>query len=80
MSWAAENVGQKTALQGNLDPVALQCDARTVRAETHAVLKAIPMGRHVFNLGHGIRQGTDPGIITEVVTAVRDWDKGVRGE
>ena len=42
--------------------------------------KAIPMGRHVFNLGHGIRQGTDPGIITEVVTAVRDWDKGVRGE
>ena len=38
------------------------------------------MGRHVFNLGHGIRQGTDPGIITEVVTAVRDWDKGVRGE
>ncbi len=80
MRWAAENVGEKTALQGNLDPVALQCDAKTVRAETRAVLEAIPMGRHVFNLGHGIRQGTDPDIITEVVTAVRDWDKGVRGE
>jgi uroporphyrinogen decarboxylase len=80
MAWAVENVGQGTALQGNLDPVALQCDARTVRAETRAVLEAIPMGRHVFNLGHGIRQGTDPGIITEVVTAVRDWDRGVRGE
>jgi uroporphyrinogen decarboxylase len=80
MRWAAENVGQATALQGNLDPVALQCDPRTVRAETRAVLEAIPMSRHIFNLGHGIRQGTDPGIITEVVTAVRDWDKGVRGE
>ena len=48
MGWAAENVGQETALQGNLDPVALQCDARTVRAETRAVLEAIPDGSPCF--------------------------------
>lgn len=80
MAWATKNIPGNVALQGNLDPVVLQCEAATIRAETRAVLESVPMHRHVFNLGHGIRQGTDPEAITEVISTVRDWDKGVRGE
>ena len=42
-------------IQGNLDPAALESDAKSVRKETAKILRAragIP--GHVFNLGHGI--------------------------
>lgn len=32
------------------------------------------MNRHVFNLGHGIRVGTDPETLGWVIEAVRNFD------
>ena len=47
------------SLQGNLDPMVLLSDPKTVARETKAVLQAYGSGGgHVFNLGHGISQFT----------------------
>lgn len=48
-------VGDRVALQGNLDPVVLLADPETVREETLKVLEAYGEGSgHIYNLGHGI--------------------------
>lgn len=75
MSWAAEQLPAGVAIQGNLDPVALLSGVDVARRETESVVRSIEMDRHIFNLGHGIRQGTDPSVLTAVIDAVRAWDR-----
>ncbi len=68
-------VGQRCALQGNLDPSVLFGDDRTIRAEVAKVLEAFDSPRtpgHVFNLGHGISQFTPPAAVTTLVDAVHE--------
>jgi uroporphyrinogen decarboxylase len=50
-----EAIGDKGAVQGNLDPVLLFADWKTLRARAEDVLRR-GAGRpgHIFNLGHGI--------------------------
>ena len=76
LDWIAGEVGDRCAIQGNLDPVALQGSIEVARRETRAVLEGVSMDRHVFNLGHGIRQGTDPDTVGVVVDEVRRHDRG----
>lgn len=61
-------------VQGNLDPVVLLCDSNVVRGATLELLGSIPKSRHIFNLGHGIKPQTDPGVLETVVKTVRDFD------
>ena len=63
-------------IQGNLDPLLLLCDEALVRRETLKLVSAIPRGRHIFNLGHGIKQQTNPEILTTVIKTIRDHDHG----
>ena len=52
-------IGDRVALQGNLDPLALFGDEESIRREVRRVLDAYGSGSgHVFNLGHGINQFT----------------------
>jgi uroporphyrinogen decarboxylase len=73
---AAPRVGPGKALQGNLDPVVLMAGwpavERSVRAVVQDGARAIEAGAtgHVFNLGHGVLPGTDPGIISDAVALV----------
>ena len=73
---ARARVGHKVALQGNLDPVVLFANAEQIRAEVGKLLTSF--GRHtadsghVFNLGHGISQFTDPEAVTVLVDAVHE--------
>jgi uroporphyrinogen decarboxylase len=73
---AAARVAPGTALQGNLDPVALlggmPVAERAARAVVEDGRRAIDAGAagHVFNLGHGVLPATDPGVITELVALV----------
>ncbi len=56
---ARQRVGDKVALQGNLDPAVLLSTPEAVAIETKKVLDAY--GKHpghVFNLGHGINKDT----------------------
>jgi uroporphyrinogen decarboxylase len=70
---ARRRVGDKVALQGNLDPVALFAEAPAIRAEVGALLAAYGAGSgHVFNLGHGISQHTPPENVAELVRAVHE--------
>lgn len=58
---ARAQVGSKVALQGNLDPFALFGSPKAICAEAARILADYGHGSgHVFNLGHGINQHTDP--------------------
>ena len=64
-------VGDKVALQGNMDPSVLYAPAKTIRKEVARILESYGYGSgHVFNLGHGIHQYVNPdnaGIFVEAV-------------
>ena len=55
LGYAREQVGDKVALQGNLDPAVLLTDPATVETETRKMLASYGNGPgHIANLGHGI--------------------------
>ena len=58
---ARKRVGDKVALQGNMDPSILYASPDRIRAEVAEILASYGTGTgHVFNLGHGIHQHIDP--------------------
>src|SRR5574338_907829 len=64
-------VGDRVALQGNLDPSILFAPPDVVAAEARKVLEAYgPHAGHVFNLGHGISQYTPPDNVRVLVDTV----------
>jgi uroporphyrinogen decarboxylase len=68
---ARRRVGQRVALQGNMDPMALFGTPESIQAEARRVLAAYGPGPgHVFNLGHGISQHTSPDHVAALVEAV----------
>ena len=74
MEWAAANLSGLSVVQGNLDPVALFAPEGILRRDVEVLCGSIDRRRHIFNLGHGIRPGTDAGRIEIVVNAVRKFD------
>jgi uroporphyrinogen decarboxylase len=67
-------IPQDVVVQGNLDPVALIAGQKVVEAEVRRICGSIGRQRHIFNLGHGIRLGTEPEVVGAVVEAVRRFD------
>ena len=77
LSTARTLVGNRVALQGNLDPSALYAPPDILRAETRRVLESFGRGPgHVFNLGHGITPGVDPERVAVLVETVRGFAPG----
>ncbi len=70
---AWDTVGPDTAIQGNLDPIALLAPQDELRRKVNAVLDAAA-GRpgHIFNLGHGIIPETPVENVRAAVGMVRD--------
>lgn len=68
---AAALVGAETALQGNLDPMALLAGGAALRAETDKILAAMRGRPFVFNLGHGIVPQTPPEHVSDLLSIVR---------
>ncbi len=76
---ARRRVGDKVALQGNLDPVALFAQPERIAQEAAAILDAFgPGSGHVFNLGHGISQFTPPEHVAVLVNAVHEHSRKQR--
>lgn len=70
---ARRRVGERVALQGNLDPAALYAPAERIRTEVRQVLESYGRGTGlVFNLGHGITPDIDPDHVAALVDAVHE--------
>ena len=70
---ARQRVGQKVALQGNMDPSVLYASPKRIRKEVADILEKYGQGSgHVFNLGHGIHQFVEPDRAAAFVDAVHD--------
>jgi uroporphyrinogen decarboxylase len=73
---ARARVGQRVALQGNMDPSILYASADRIRNEVAAILANYGKGSgHVFNLGHGIHQHADPERVAAAVAAVHELSR-----
>jgi uroporphyrinogen decarboxylase len=73
---ARKRIGDKVALQGNMDPIALFASPEAVAAEARKVLDAFGAGPgHVFNLGHGINQYTPPDNVSILVDTVHEYSR-----
>lgn len=58
---ARRRVGDKVALQGNMDPSILYASPERIEQEVDMILRGFGQGcGHVFNLGHGIHQDVPP--------------------
>ncbi len=69
---ARKRVGEKVALQGNLDPAILLSTPEAIEKEVASILASYGKGNgHVFNLGHGITQWTPPEYAAAMLEAVR---------
>ncbi|MBV8604938.1 MAG: uroporphyrinogen decarboxylase [Pelomonas sp.] len=76
---ARARVGERVALQGNLDPNVLFAPEAAVREQARAVLDAFgPHPGHVFNLGHGISQHTPPEAVAALVAEVHEHSRRLR--
>lgn len=70
---ARRRVGDKVALQGNMDPSVLYASPQAIRAEVSRILASYGNGNgHVFNLGHGITPEVDPAHAGAFIDAVRE--------
>ena len=70
---ARKRVGDKVALQGNMDPAMLRASPKRIREEVATILAEYGSGvGHVFNLGHGITPEVDPEHAGAFINAVRE--------
>ncbi|VFP86789.1 Uroporphyrinogen decarboxylase [Candidatus Erwinia haradaeae] len=68
---ARRRVGNKVAIQGNMDPSILYASPSRIRAEVSTILADYGHGSgHIFNLGHGIYPDVLPENANELVEAV----------
>ena len=76
---AKQRVGDKVALQGNLDPCTLYASPDTI---SNAAKKLIgdfgPGSGHVFNLGHGIHPSVNPDHLGALIDAVHKYGYEIR--
>jgi uroporphyrinogen decarboxylase len=83
---ARAKVGDRVALQGNLDPNVLFAPPAAVAREAVAVLDSFGRPQradgtwdgHIFNLGHGISQYTPPEHVTALVQALHEHSRTLR--
>lgn len=79
---ARARVGDRCAIQGNLDPNVLFADPAQIQAEVAKALESFGTPQagagHVFNLGHGISQFTNPDHVTAMVDSVHEYSQRMR--
>ena len=84
---ARAQVGDRVALQGNLDPNVLFAPPDAIRGQVRAVLDSFGRPQcangtwdgHIFNLGHGISQFTPPEHVNVLVDEVHSHSRTLRG-
>ena len=68
-------IGDRVALQGNMDPAILRAPIATIEAEVQRILASFGQhsasSGHIFNLGHGITPDIDPEHAGAFIAAVK---------
>lgn len=73
---ARSRVGDKVALQGNLDPLALYANPDVITEKVKTILHKYGHGSgHVFNLGHGILPDINPEHVKTMVDSVHEFSR-----
>ena len=75
---ARRRMGDRVSLQGNMDPAVLFAGEEAVRSEARRLIDefgTVGAGGHVFNLGHGISQFTDPDVVQILVDEVHQYSR-----
>ncbi len=74
---ARRRVGDRVALQGNLDPAVLYASPPYIREQVAKILEDFGSGSgHVMNLGHGVQPTVHPDHVAALVEAVRELSPG----
>lgn len=69
---ARRRVGERVALQGNMDPAVLYAEPAAIRAEVKRILDDFgDHPGHIFNLGHGITPDTPIAHVERLIEMVR---------
>lgn len=69
-----KQIGDRVALQGNMDPTMLYASPARIREEVKSILASYGHGEgHVFNLGHGITPDVDPENAGAFINAVHEF-------
>ena len=73
LSETRARVGDRVAIQGNMDPAILLASPDVIRAEVEKTLASFGHGNgHIFNLGHGITPDVKPEHLGVLVDAVAE--------
>lgn len=81
LSQARKRVGDRVALQGNMDPMVMFGGEEAIRKEVRRVIDdygTVGAGGHVFNFGHGINRFTDPEAVAVLVNEVHEYSRTKR--
>ena len=71
-----DQVGNRVAIQGNLDTAVLYSNPQVINEEVAKILNSYGKGSgHIFNLGHGIHPGIDPENVAALVNAVHELSR-----
>jgi len=71
-----DQIGDKVALQGNMDPTVLYANKNAIKNEVDRILNSFGEGSgHIFNLGHGILPDVDPENAKAMVHFVKEGSK-----
>ncbi len=71
---AQQRIGNKVALQGNLDPCVLYASPERIRTEVQKILTQFSGNTgHIFNLGHGILPDINPEHVRVLVDSVHEF-------
>ena len=71
----AKNLQKSVVVQGNLDPIILTKDKKTIEIATEKILSNLAKGNFIFNLGHGILPETPIENVEFLVNLIRNYEK-----
>jgi uroporphyrinogen decarboxylase len=73
---ARKEIGNRVALQGNMDPTVLYANKEKIKDEVKRILADYGNGTgHIFNLGHGILPDVKPEKAKYFVETVKEESK-----
>lgn len=73
--FVARLAGQKVAIQGNLDPLALLAGGQALTSAIDAIMQDFTDSRFIFNLGHGILPETPVAHVEQMLARVRAFTR-----